>query len=60
MINKSVNDCIETAERRLDEAQYPPGGYEKARIWNVNFLTALIYSLIAIAKSLEEIRKEIR
>ena len=60
MINLSVKDLIEGAEWRLDEAQYPPGGYKKARIWDVNFLIATIYALIAIAKVLEDIRKEIR
>ena len=59
MINLKVGELIVGAERRLDEAQYLVPGH-KPRIWDPNFIIAITYALIAIAKSLEEIRKEIR
>ena len=58
MINKTTAQLIEAAERNLDGAQYPFNGHP--RIWNVNFLIATIYALIAIARGLEDLRKEIR
>ena len=60
MIDLSVKDWIEGAERRLDEAIWGLAPGHKPRIWDPNFIIAITYALIAIAKSLEEIRREIR
>ena len=59
MIDKSVTELIEKAERRLDKAIYKKP-WHKPRIWDANFVIAITFALIAMAKALEDIRKEIR
>ena len=53
MINESSSKLIEKAERRLDEALYAVPGH-KPRIWDTNFIAAITFALIAIAKELHE------
>ena len=51
MINKESSEMIEKAERHLDEAVYKWGN-KPPRIWDVNFVIAITFTLITIAKEL--------
>ena len=53
MINEESSVLIEKAERCLDEAMYKQPGH-KPRIWDANFVIAITFALISIAKELHK------
>ena len=51
MIHEKTSKLIENAERRLDAAMYKQPK-QQPKIWDANFIIAITFALIAIAKEL--------